>query len=276
MSIFLWSLEASGHSYGLASYKTGVRLEITNPKCVGEEGRIRLIGEDNTKDIHYSFSGEIFYPYQAALNLEVGVYQLLVKQEKAIRYFNFSIMPDEEISFEFINIEPANCIGQGGRIQAAITGSGTAQQANTGSGTILFNSRSFGREIDVEVDAGRYTLTAFLTEDIRVDTTFFVTQETCEVYVPNAFNPRSTEGLNKRFVLGFSTETNPIINTYTIYDRWGSLVYERNNIEANQFTEWWDGSCFGEPCDPGIYVYKINVSFETGDSVDRIGTLTLF
>ena len=252
-------------------------LTVTNPRCLGDNGSVSLDFENNKGKLYYSIDEENFTAYRDELKLPAGDYYLSVMQNLVVSQFEFSIMPDEEISFDFINIEPANCNGQGGRIQAALTGSGTMQMPTTGSGTIIFNSRNFGPEIDVEVDAGRYTLTAFLTEDIQMDTSIFVTQETCDVYIPNAFNPESNEGLNKRFIPGFPTDTNPIVQTYTIYDRWGSLIYKRSNFEANQFTEWWDGTCIGgERCERGVYVYKITVAFETGDPIDRTGSITLF
>lgn len=275
LSVVALAQQGVCYNYSHSLNQEGIILEIAQPKCFGEEGKIRVQNANNIGVLCYSFDGQHFYTYQEELLLGAGLYQFTVQEDLETNHFNFSIMPDEEISFDFINIEQANCAGRGGRIQAAVTGSGTAQLPNTGSGTILFNSTAFGSEIDITVDAGSYTITAFLNDNVQVDTTVFVTQETCEVYVPNVIYPESNQVRNQQFILGFPPDTNPIIQTYSIYDRWGSLVYNRSNVEGNQFTEWWDGTCNGDPCLKGVYAYKVVVSFDSGDVVERAGSISL-
>jgi gliding motility-associated-like protein len=87
--------------------------------------------------------------------------------------------------------------------------------------------------------------------------------------IPNAFNPNSSVEENKTFSL-FS---NPIDGVYNykmyIYNRWGQLVYENDNIK-----EGWDGKKNGVLCNPGVYVWVVYYQGEGGKITNK-GNVTL-
>jgi gliding motility-associated-like protein len=87
--------------------------------------------------------------------------------------------------------------------------------------------------------------------------------------VPNAFNPNSSVELNKTFKFFSSPADN--INNFKmyIYNRWGQLVYENDNI-----SEGWDGKKNGSLCNPGVYVWIVYYEAE-GGKVTNKGNITL-
>ena len=95
---------------------------------------------------------------------------------------------------------------------------------------------------------------------------FHVSDET--IYgVPNAFTPGN--GTNTIFKL--LEEGQGTLNYFRIYDRWGVLVFESNNV-ANG----WDGTYKGQQQPQGVYVYDIQaVSAKTGKIVSLTGNVTL-
>ena len=69
--------------------------------------------------------------------------------------------------------------------------------------------------------------------------------------VPNAFTPND-DGINDRFkVVGTIDEV--VKFSMQIYDRWGRLVYQTNDIHDDG----WDGTYNGAPCPVGAYVWTI-------------------
>ncbi len=88
---------------------------------------------------------------------------------------------------------------------------------------------------------------------VGVDSSYVVfstSPELIKIYFPTAFTPNG-DGLNDEF--------NPVTIvvdiqhfSLSIYNRWGALVYQTNDI-----TEGWDGTYQGELCQPGAYVYKV-------------------
>ena len=72
---------------------------------------------------------------------------------------------------------------------------------------------------------------------------------TCEVYIPNAFSP-NFDGRNDQLSL-FTDCSIESIN-YTVYDRWGELIFQ-SDIPY----QWWDGTFRGVPCLTGVYVLQV-------------------
>lgn len=77
------------------------------------------------------------------------------------------------------------------------------------------------------------------------------------IFIPTAFTPNN-DGLNDQFSIkgqGIS-----IVKRLRIYDRWGSLVFERANFKIDDKSTAWDGRYKGEPVPMGVYVYFVEMS----------------
>jgi hypothetical protein len=99
-----------------------------------------------------------------------------------------------------------------------------------------------------------------------------------DIEIPNAFTPDPNGGNGGgydptgftndvffpfvRFVRGFQMR---------IWNRWGELVFESNDINVG-----WDGYYHDKLSQQDVYIYRIQVSFVDGHSAERIGDLTLF
>jgi gliding motility-associated-like protein len=100
------------------------------------------------------------------------------------------------------------------------------------------------------------------------------TKDSINVYVrteslltlPNAFAPGS--GANATFKIIRRGEAT--LRHFRIYDRWGVVVFETNNIE-----EGWDGTYKGIPQPLGVYVYDVSAVTKAGKVFTKSGNLTL-
>ena len=70
-----------------------------------------------------------------------------------------------------------------------------------------------------------------------------------DIWVPNAFVPTSDE--NNIFYI-FPSDEDVVIDKFRIYNRWGAMVFETDDI-----TQGWDGKYKGAVCKQGIYVYEV-------------------
>ncbi|MBT8195691.1 MAG: gliding motility-associated C-terminal domain-containing protein, partial [Bacteroidia bacterium] len=86
------------------------------------------------------------------------------------------------------------------------------------------------------------------------------------VFVPNAFTPNGFNPYFKPTVIFVDQST----YVFHIYDRWGELIFETNNV-----LDAWDGEFKGEPAPQGVYVYMIKVSGANGKEVVKKGPVTL-
>ncbi|MBC8172768.1 MAG: gliding motility-associated C-terminal domain-containing protein, partial [Chitinophagales bacterium] len=79
------------------------------------------------------------------------------------------------------------------------------------------------------------------------------------IYVPNTFTPNG-DGANDYFFV-YGTEID-VINYMRIYDRWGELLFEINNVSIGDFTKGWNGTARGYQLLPGVYAYTISVQLK--------------
>ena len=87
-----------------------------------------------------------------------------------------------------------------------------------------------------------------------------------DIYIPNAFTPDGNGHNDILYVRGRGiTEM-----YFTVYDRWGEMVYETNDL-----TKGWDGTFKGKPCDPDVFVYYIKVTCFNGETYFKKGNITL-
>jgi len=93
-----------------------------------------------------------------------------------------------------------------------------------------------------------------------------------QVYMPNTFTPNG-DGANDRFYpRGKGLQ---VIKSFRIYDRWGELVFEKQNFQLNEINNGWDGTYKGTKLNPDVYVYIIDALCDTGAPLSWTGDITL-
>jgi gliding motility-associated-like protein len=93
-----------------------------------------------------------------------------------------------------------------------------------------------------------------------------------QVFIPNSFTPNG-DGHNDVFYprgKGLS-----IITTFKIFDRWGELLFERNNIQTDDASVGWDGTFRGVVLSPDVYVYVVEAICETGEPINWKGDIMI-
>jgi len=94
------------------------------------------------------------------------------------------------------------------------------------------------------------------------------------IYIPNIFSPDG-DGNNDVFSIYFNEDSGiENILSFQIYDRWGNLVFDRNNFKPNEISGW-DGRLNGNLLNPGVFVYKIDVAFSDESTKLISGDITL-
>jgi gliding motility-associated-like protein len=89
------------------------------------------------------------------------------------------------------------------------------------------------------------------------------------LFVPNAFTPDG-DGINDLLkVFGISVKT---IN-FNIFNRWGEKVYGVENGDIN--SSGWDGTYFGKPLPPDVFVYYLDAEFDDGQRKQLKGSISL-
>jgi len=106
-----------------------------------------------------------------------------------------------------------------------------------------------------------------------LDETIIQSSVSVEVYIPNIFNPDSSTG-NEGFTL-YGNEQVLLIEEMYIYDRWGNMMFQAQQIEPNNLTLGWDGRFNNRVVEQGVYVYLFKVLYANTETEVFTGDITL-
>lgn len=92
------------------------------------------------------------------------------------------------------------------------------------------------------------------------------------VFIPNVFTPNGDGNNDVFYPRGQGVQK---VKTFRIYNRWGELVFERENFNLNDVDNAWDGSHKGGIPKPDVYVYLIEAVCFTGEDIHIKGDVTI-
>jgi gliding motility-associated-like protein len=95
-----------------------------------------------------------------------------------------------------------------------------------------------------------------------------------DIYVPNVFSPNE-DNQNEYFTIYSSSNGLKRILKLQIFDRWGNLLFERNDFPPNIDHLGWHGDFNGRAMDPGVFVWWAEVEYLNGRKVLLKGDVTL-
>ena len=120
----------------------------------------------------------------------------------------------------------------------------------------------------------RYTLTVENTEtNCRKTASVEVSIGDCTVYTPTAFTPNN-DGKNDVFLVT-GTDCVTEIEEFVIYNRWGEVIFKKQNFQPSDPMYGWKGDYLGVASESGVYTYKIKALYLNGKVDERRGTVTL-
>lgn len=95
---------------------------------------------------------------------------------------------------------------------------------------------------------------------------------TRQVYAPTVFSPNDDQ-VNDWFTLFGRGVVE--IREIQVYDRWGSLVWERKNLPVNEEKLGWDGRIRGQDAAAGVYVWQAVLLFADAETEVFSGDVTV-
>ncbi len=93
-----------------------------------------------------------------------------------------------------------------------------------------------------------------------------------EVAVPTGFTPNG-DNVNDRLVVHGRPGTR--IVQFSVFDRWGGLLFEDVDYEVNDPSRGWNGEVDDKPVNGGVYFYKLVVRYEDDSQETLAGETTL-
>lgn len=257
-----------------------IQTESTDPQCFGgKDGRIRLLVSGGQPPLRYSVDDGPFGGSSTFIGLGAGNYTFRVKDGKGcITTVQASLGQPPAVDVS-VGLDTSIVLGDSILL--------TAEVSNA-FGMVEYEWRSYLVENFICADTPECSMIwakPYQTNTYRV----IVTDENgCQgearvkvevnkprgVYIPTGFSPNGDLNNDLLVVYGKSRQIRNVLD-FRVYDRWGELVYQDKNFSVNDETRGWDGLFRDKECDPGVYVWYVEVEYEDGYIESMKGDVTL-
>ena len=145
------------------------------------------------------------------------------------------------------------------------------------NGAIAITSNRTGNPLDYSLDgqtfqrttdfsgltAGTYILTLRDDKNCIAKQTIQIRSDCANlIHLPTAFSPnadRQNDALTIYFTIPSLT-----ISQFTVYDRWGAVLFSRANFAVSSGESLWDGQVNGQKAPAGMYTYRLDCQFPDG------------
>ena len=94
------------------------------------------------------------------------------------------------------------------------------------------------------------------------------------IFYPNVIHPNSQFKQNTAFTI-FDNGAIKSIERLRIYDRWGELIWQRENFPSNDVNNGWDGTFRDKEVNPGVFVWVADLLLTDGRRVVEKGDVTV-
>ena len=132
----------------------------------------------------------------------------------------------------------------------------------------VWGAASGGGKFYYQVSANEDNTNKFGFQDKSYSNIVEISKEAI-TYIPNMFFPASQIEANRVF-----KPVNSYVDAdeyvFSIYDRWGSIIFSTNDINAG-----WDGTVNGKPAAAGVYVYTLTYRLDKKNFYKTHGRVTL-
>ena len=237
--------------------------------CGKANGEITFTTSGGNSPVQYSIDNQTFQTSNSFTGLAAGTYTLQARDSKGCTVS-----------------QPINVATSTGPQTADVQT--TTEECGLQNGAILITNARGPGIIDYSIDgltflrttnfpglkAGTYTLTTKDVNSCTLTQTVVVPLNCANrLYLPTAFSPnddRINDALTVHFA--FSSLT---VSQFTVYDRWGAIVYNRANFVLSNGEPVWDGQVNGQAAPTGVYGYQLDAQFPDGTQTSRRESVTL-
>jgi gliding motility-associated-like protein len=223
--------------------------------CGSMESSITVAGDGGTAPFAFSINDSPAQSASVFTNLTAGTYSIIATDVNGCMSAPLEVVIEIGDLLEISNVvtQPSLCASNSGQVDFQVSG-------DLSGVTYLLDGQSQLPPPFKGLDTGTYIIEVIDQNGCSQQDTAFVGLQ-CPIYIPSAFSPND-DGRNDRFAV--YSGVNIEILDYKIFNRWGGLVYERQNFFSNQQSLFWNGDDATESLNTGVYVYTIELINPSG------------
>jgi gliding motility-associated-like protein len=249
-------------------------VDIADVFCFGEAtGGITASAEGGSPSYEYSVDGVFFQASPQFTGLAAGTYTVYIQDDRdCIATVEATIIEPDQL---IVNLGDDLAIKLGFDIQlnALVTPLGH-QVIYTWTPP---DSLSCIDCPDPDADpTGTITYTVVVTDSTgcaAADSITILVSKERPIYAPTAFSPDG-DGVNDYFIL-FAGPAARSMRTLKVFDRWGELLFEGNNLPFGKTSIGWDGTFRDEPMGSAVYTWFAEIEFVDDEVIIYRGDITI-
>lgn len=260
------------------NYPSSLNLSRVLPACGGKPGEVVIEAVSGGVGPYlYSIDGgDNFVTANAFGELAPGTYTMVVQDINGCEYeqlLTFPVPVEPQVS---LNPEIKLIFGQDAKLTATLNI--PLNQVDT----IIWEPMETVTPTSKinEVIARPFKDTEYTVRVINIDgcesvARVLVRVEDPQIWAPNVFSPFRQDGNSDFFLIFASDRTVNKINSLQVYDRWGTMVFRRDDLLPNDETLGWDGRFRGKALNPAVFVWWAEVELADGRRILMKGDVTI-
>lgn len=237
--------------------------------CGQANGQANLTTAGGTRPVTYSVDNQTFQTNTVFTGLKAGTYTLVARDSAGCTVSQLvSVAASEGPQPVSIQATAAGCGLQNGSL--SITSARLAGQDEYSlDGQVFQRGTTFSG-----LGGGAYTLTIRDGKNCVLTQAAQVAMDCANsLHLPTAFSPNQDNTNDAlRVYFAFSSLA---VSRFTVYNRWGIVVYNRANFVLTSGEPIWDGQLNGQVAPAGLYVYRLDCQFPDGTQTSYRESVTL-
>lgn len=240
-----------------------VSVTVIDPECNDDSTgySLHINPQGGAPPFTYTLNG---IPIQSPDDLngfEPGEYDISVSDQNMCKWDSAIVLPQITMLSVYLGVDLVLRVGQNHSLSANITG-------NTDIDSIVWNPAellSCASCADPELiltapDTLHITVTVYADGCIASDAILLIINEKARAFIPNVFSPNH-DNVND-YITVFSNDPLAQVLEFTIFDRWGEMVFRGSNFPVNVPELGWNGQFKDKPMNPGVFVYVAEIAFQ--------------
>lgn len=252
----------------------GTSLIVQPPACAG--GAMGSITVDSiaggTGPFVFSINGNAFGAADQFNDLFPGTYELAIEDANGCTWSESVTVPEQADITVDLGPDLEVLFGEEVLLEAITNASNVAEVIWTPAlGDTLPNRL---QQLIVPTFSTKYAVTVIDAQGCTAsDEIIILVLERKRYFAPTVFYPNGN-GINDTYTIYGGNDVQEI-RAFQIFDRWGNMVFERENFQPNDPNLGWDGNFNGQPMNAAVYVFFAEIEYIDGRVEMVQGDLTL-
>jgi len=249
-------------------------VETIDPLCNGEaSGSIVVAGFEGDPEYLYSINNGTSRSFPVFTNLTAGSYDVLIQDIKGCQTSIQVDLVDPPPVIVDAGPDITVDLGETVNLNAIAGPTGTIAGFDWNSDTTL-SCNNCSDPTAFPLGSTEYVVNAFNDDGCSAeDRVRIIVRDNRPIYIPNAISPNN-DGINDLFHI-FGNNAALEITTLRIFNRWGAMVYEENNLPLGENSRGWDGTFKGEILNPDVFVFYAVIRFIDNKEILYEGDITI-